>query len=340
MIWIAPSEKHPVSAAPAKRLRHAADQFHAKTQKSSAPIFALIFLLAALMAATAQSAPLGPGNQTRTLMMGDQQRSYLIHIPKGHNPKQPAPVILALHGAAMNAPMMAKFCGLNETSDKEGFIVVYPNGTGTGSFLIWNAGGLQGLLAADSADDVAFISQLLDDLGTVVKVDPRRVYACGMSNGGMMCYRLAAELSKRFAAIAPVAGTIAIDESKPEQPVSVIHFHGTEDNLVPFVTDENQVQSLMRFKGVEASVQTWVKLDGCRAQPKTDTLSKAGEEMKVTRQTYGGGKNGSEVVLITIEGGGHTWPGMEPMLDFLGKSALNISANDLMWQFFKKHKLK
>jgi polyhydroxybutyrate depolymerase len=313
---------------------------HFLTAASFAPVLGLVFLLAGPMTATAQSAPLGPGDHTRTLMMGDQQRTYLVHVPKSYDFKKPTPVILALHGAAMNASLMAEFCGLNETSDKEGFIVVYPNGTGAGVFLIWNAGGLQGVLAEGRADDVAFINKLLDDLATVVKVDAQRVYACGMSNDGMMCYRLAAELSKRFAAIAPVAGTIAIRESKPKQPVSVIHFHGTEDNLVPFVRDENNVQSFMRFKGVEDSVQTWVKLNGCRTQSKTDILSKAGDELKVTRQTYGGGKNGSEVVLITIEGGGHTWPGMESMVGFLGKSALNISANDLMWQFFKKHKLK
>jgi len=331
MHWDAPMEKDAAIETFGKRLRAAV---------CLTPVLGLLFLLAALMTATAQSAPLGPGNHTCTLTMGNQQRTYLVHIPKSYDFKKPTPLILALHGAAMNAPLMAEFCGLNETSDKEGFIVVYPNGTGAGAFLIWNAGGLQGLLTENHADDVAFISKLLDDLGTVVKVDSKRVYACGMSNGGMMCYRLAAELSKRFAAIAPVAGTIAIPESKPKQPVSVIHFHGTEDTLVPFVRDENDVQSFMRFKGVEDSVQTWVKLDGCRVQPKTDILSKTGEEMKVTRKTYGGGKNGAEVVLITIEGGGHTWPGMEPVLGLLGKSALNISANDLMWQFFKKHKLK
>ena len=89
-------------------------------------------------------------------------------------------------------------------------------------------------MAEGKADDVAFIGKLLDDLGTVVTVDEKRVYACGMSNGGMMCYRLAAELSDRIAAVAPVAGTIAIDESKPKRPVPVIHFHGTKDTIVPF----------------------------------------------------------------------------------------------------------
>jgi len=303
-------------------------------------VLGLILLLAALLRATAQTEPLSPGDHARTLMMGQQQRTYLVHIPKGHDLKKPTPVVLALHGAAMNGPLMAGFCGLSETSDQAGFVVVYPSGTGTGPFLTWNAGGFRGPMAEGRPNDVAFIGKVLDDLGTVVKVDSKRVYACGMSNGGMMCYRLAAELSDRIAAIAPVAGTIAIDESKPKRPVPVIHFHGTKDGFVPFAVATGNTPSFMHFKGVEESVQTWVKLNGCRAQPKTDTLSKVGDEMKVTRETHGGGKHGAEVVLIIIEGGGHTWPGMEPMVGFIGKSALNISANDLMWEFFQKHKLK
>jgi len=181
---------------------------------------------------------------------------------------------------------------------------------------------------------------LLDDLGTVVKVDGKRVYACGMSNGAMMCYRLAPELSDRIVAFAPVAGTIAIEESKPKRPVPVIHFHGTKDTLVPFERPKGKTPSFMRFKSVEDSIQTWVKLNGCDEKPRTETLSKDGDEMKVTRKTYSGGKDGSEVVLVVIEGGGHTWPGQQPPVGFIGKSAKNISANDLMWEFFQKHKLK
>jgi polyhydroxybutyrate depolymerase len=268
--------------------------------------------------------PLGPGDHTRTLMMGEQKRTYLVHVPKSFDPKKSAPVVLALHGAMMNGPMMVWFSGLNKTSDKAGFIVVYPSGTGRDPFLFWNAGGLKGKMAEGKADDVAFINQLVDDLGRVAKVDQKRVYACGMSNGGIMCYRLAAELSDRIAAIAPVAGSIAIDESKPKRPVPVIHFHGSKDSIVPFE---------------EESIQTWVKLNGCDATPKTDTLSKDGDEMKVIRKSYGGGKDGSEVVLVFIEEGGHTWPGQQPPVGFMGKSARNVSANDLMWEFFQKHRL-
>ena len=282
----------------------------------------------------ASTDPLGPGDHTRTLMMGEQKRTYLVHVPKDYDPKKPTPVVLALHGAAMNGPMMVWFSGLNTTADKSGFIVVYPSGTGTGPFLTWNAGGFKGKMAEGKADDVDFIGKLLDDLGTVVKVDEKRMYACGMSNGGMMCYRLAAELSDRIAAVAPVAGTIAIEESKPKRPVPVIHFHGTKDTFVPFVTVKGKTPAFMKLKGVEDSIQTWVKLNGCDEKPKT------GDEMKVIRKTYSGGKDGAEVVLIVIEEGGHTWPGQQPPVGFMGKSVKNVSANDLMWDFFKKHKLK
>ena len=298
---------------------------------------ACLFLLAL---SVAQPEAIGPGDHTRTLMMGEQKRTYLVHVPKGYDPKKPAPVVLALHGAAMNGQMMVWFSGLNKTSDQAGFIVVYPSGTGTEPFLRWNAGGFKGKMAEGKADDVAFIGKLLDDLSAVVKVDEKRVYACGMSNGGMMSYRLAAELSDRIAAIAPVAGTIAIEESKPKRPVPVIHFHGTKDTFVPFEIAKGKTPKFMKLKGVEDSIQTWVKLNGCEEKPKTDVLSKDGDEMKVTRKTYGGGKDGAEVVLVVIEEGGHTWPGQQPPVGFMGKSVKNISANDLMWEFFQKHKLK
>jgi polyhydroxybutyrate depolymerase len=284
----------------------------------------------------AQPEALGPGDHTRTLTVGGQERTYICHVPKGYDSKNPTPVVLALHGAAMNGSMMVWFSGLNKKSDEAGFIVVYPSGTGIGPFCTWNAGNF----GAKTADDVAFIGKLLDDLAAVVSVDEKRVYACGMSNGGMMCYRLAAELSERIAAIAPVAGTIAIDESKPKRPVPVIHFHGTKDNLVPFEAGKGKKPSFVKFEDVEGSIRTWVKLNGCEETPKTETLSKDGDETKVTRKIYGGGKEGAEVVLIVIEDGGHTWPGQQPPVGFIGKSAKNISANDLMWEFFQKHPMK
>ena len=287
-----------------------------------------------------RSDPLGPGDHARTLMMGEQKRSYLVHVPKKYDPKSPTAVVLALHGAAMDGSMMVSFSSLHKKSEESGFIVVYPSGLGVGPFRTWNAGGFTGKMAEGKADDVAFIGKLLDELGTVVTVDEKRVYACGMSNGGMMCYRLAAELSDRIAAIAPVAGTIAIEESQPKRPVSVIHFHGLQDQIVPYEMAKGKTPPFMKLKGVEDSIQTWVKLNGCGDKPTTDTLSKADDEMKVTRTTYRGGQDGSEVVLVIIEEGGHTWPGEQPPVSFIGKSVKNISANDLMWEFFEKHPMR
>jgi len=282
---------------------------------------------------------LTPGDHTRTLMVGELNRTYLVHVPKNFDAKKPTPVVLALHGAAMNGPMMATFCGMNDKSEAAGFIVVYPSGTGTGPFLTWNAGGLPRSMA-NKADDVAFIGKLLDDLATVTNVDAKRVYVCGMSNGAMMSYRLAAELSDRIAAIAPVAGTVTVTDPKPKRPVPVIHFHGTKDTFVPFDKPKDKAPQFMKLKSVDESIQLWVKLNGCDEKPKTEVLSKDGDEMKVTRATYSGGKDSAEVVLVTIEDGGHTWPGQKPPVGFIGKSAMNISANDLIWEFFQKHSLK
>jgi polyhydroxybutyrate depolymerase len=109
---------------------------------------------------------------------------------------------------------------------------------------------------------------------------------------------------------------------------------------VPFEAAKGRRSAFMKLQGVEDSIQTWVKLNGCAETPKTDTLSKDGDEMKVLRKTYGGGKDGSEVVLVVIEDGGHTWPGQQPPVGFIGKSVQNISANDLLWEFFQKHPRK
>jgi len=281
-----------------------------------------------------------PG-QARSLTVGDLKRTYFVHVPKGYDPETPTPVVLALHGATMNGPMMAWFSGLNKKADEAGFIAIYPNGTGTRSSFTWNGGNCCGSAMQNNVDDVAFIKALLDDLTQEFQIDTRRVYATGMSNGAIMAYRLASELSDRIAAIAPVAGTMATERCEPRQPVPVIHFHGTMDEFVPFTGGKGK-KSLTGtdFYSVDHSIQTWVKLNGCDPNPKADVLSKDGDELKVTRTTYGAGKDGAEVVLVVIEGGGHTWPGMSSTVTILGKSALNISANDLMWEFFQKHQRK
>jgi polyhydroxybutyrate depolymerase len=235
----------------------------------------------------------------------------------------------------MNAAMMARFCGLSEKADQAGFVVVYANGTGsTPFFLYWDAGGVRGR----AADDVGYVAKLLDDLATVVKVDHKRVFATGMSNGAMMCYRLAAELSQRIAAIAPIAGTVAVDRCEPRRAVSVLHFHGTRDGLVLYGGPDERTPKNIKFLSVEDTIRIWVEVNGCPKTPVIEDLQDvANDGTKVRKRQYGPGKEGTEVILYVIEGGGHTWPGRDARVRFLGKSTKDVSANDLMWDFFQRH---
>ena len=234
-------------------------------------------------------------DRTRTLQVDGRARSYIVHVPPKLDPKKPTPVVLAFHGAATNASIMAISTGLSDKADEAGFVVVYPNGTGKGDLLlVWNAGGWHGPKAEKEVDDVKFVRELLDDLPKVVNVDPKRIYATGISNGGMMCYRLAAEMSNRIAAIAPVSGTLAVEKCSPLRPVPVIHFHGTEDKLVPFNGPPQRTAKVFAFKSVEETISTWVKIDGCPTTPTTTKLPHKGDDgTTVERKTYGPGKEWS-----------------------------------------------
>jgi polyhydroxybutyrate depolymerase len=293
------------------------------------------WLLLALCAAD----PLSPGDHTRHLTVDGRERSYLVHVPPGYDHERAAPVVLVLHGAGTNANLTVRLTGMHAKADEANFIAVYPNGTGVGVFLTWNSGGRRGRWPENGVDDVKYLGAVLDDLETVCRVDPRRVYACGLSNGGMMCYRLAAEMSDRIAAIAPVAGTMTIDDPRPKRPVPVIHFHGSDDKIVP-PSGRTERAAALPFKSVAETIRIWREVNGCPEKPEeTEFPDKQGDGLTARRQTYGPGQNGAEVVLVEIEGGGHTWPGQKTPLGWIGKSTLNISANDLMWEFFQKHPL-
>jgi polyhydroxybutyrate depolymerase len=299
--------------------------------------------LAILSLAVAHADPVGPGDHTRTLTVGDRKRTYLVHVPKSYDGTKPYPVVLIYHGGASNAEQMVRFCGLNETADKAGFLAVYPSGTGRlATALTWNGGNCCAYAMLNQVDDVAFTRALLDDLTKVLQVDAKRVFATGMSNGAIMAYRLASELSDRIAAIAPVSGPMGTEKCSPKRPVPILHFHGTSDEFAPFKGGKGEKSlSGTDFYSVEHSIQAWVQANGCKAEPRTVELpDKAKDGTKVTRKTYGGGKDGAEVVLVVIEGGGHTWPGREPALKLLGKTTKKVSANELMWEFFQKHPMK
>ena len=296
-------------------------------------------LLNLLILPVMEAKPLNAGDHTRSIKVGELAREYIVHVPPSYDGKKPFPVVLVFHGGGSNAQQMIRFCGLSEKADQAGFLAVYPQGTGRlPRMLTWNAGNCCGYSMRQKVDDVAFVRALLDDLATVVQVDQKRIYATGMSNGAMISYRLASELADRIAAIAPVSGPMGTETCHPSRPVPVLHFHGTKDQFAAFEGGPGKRSiSQTDFFSVGHSIQAWVKANGCPEKPKVTQLpDKADDGMTVTRKTYGPGRNGSEVVLLVIEGGGHTWPGKEPLVQFLGPSTRDIVANDLIWEFFQK----
>jgi polyhydroxybutyrate depolymerase len=299
------------------------------------------FTLLTLMAADVEK--LKPGDHTRSVEVDKLARGYIVHVPKSYDGSKATPVVLAFHGGGSDAQGMVQFCGLNDTSDREGFIAVYPNGTGRlKKVLTFNGGNCCGYAKDNNIDDVAFTRALLDDLAKTVNVDTKRVYSTGMSNGAIITYRLASELSDRIAAVAPVAGPMGTEKCSPKRPVPVIHFHGTADEFAPFKGGIG-AKSLSKtdFYSVEHSIDAWIKANGCSDKPTVEKLpNKVDDGTSVIRKSYGSGKDGAEVVLIVIEGGGHTWPGHKTRLALLGKSTQNVSANDVMWEFFKRHPMK
>lgn len=301
------------------------------------------FLASALLSLMAdEPAKLQAGDHARSVEVDKLPRKYLVHVPKSYDGTKPYPVVLSFHGGGSNAEGMVRFCGLNDKADEAGFIVVYPSGTGRlEKALTWNGGNCCGYAMQNKIDDVAFTRALLDDLDKVVKVDGKRIFATGMSNGAIISYRLAAELSDRIAAIAPVGGPMGTESCSPKRPVPVLHFHGTADEFAPFQGGKGTKSlSGTEFYSVEHSIKAWVKANGCKEEPEVvKEPDREKDGTNIVRKTYGGGKDGAEVVLIVIEGGGHTWPGRQPPLAYLGKSTKNISANDVMWEFFKKHPL-
>lgn len=272
----------------------------------------------------------------RPLTVDGLKRSYHVHLPKTYDATKPTPVVVVLHGAGTNGKIMELFCGMTAQADTSGFIVVYPNGTGTGEiFLTWNAGSFPGPLANKKPDDIAYLNAVLDDLATVANVDKKRTYVCGMSNGGMMAYRAAAEMSGRFAAMANIAGTLVLDKWEPKHPMPVLHIHGTKDGLVPFNGGDKKALAFLRFPSVEDNVKTCCTFNGCGETPQVTELPTAKDKYKVTKKDYGKGKNGAEVVLYVIEDGGHTWPGRAAPT-VLGPATNNLNANEIIWDFCRR----
>jgi polyhydroxybutyrate depolymerase len=269
---------------------------------------------------------------TRNITLNGLKRSYTVYIPKAL-PKGPVPVILAFHPLLGTSKDFAKTTNLSEQAGRLGFVVVFPQGYGRS----WNAGDCCGRAQKQGVDDVAFIRELLDDLASVVNVDSRRVFATGFSNGAKMAYRLACELSQRIAAIATVGAAISMSDftCNPKRPVPVLHFHGLEDEHAPFKGGPSKEQPSAVQQSVPGTIRLWLQRNSCAND--TRLTYKKGA---ATCVTYLNCQKQAEVILCTIEGMGHVWPGYTPprwMERWLGPGTHDISATDFIVNFFRAH---
>jgi polyhydroxybutyrate depolymerase len=301
-------------------------------------IFGLLLLLlfGGILWAQKPKLTLLPGDQQGSIVHQGIRRHFLIHIPEKLAREKGLPLIFVLHGGGGTPLTVAKLTGFSQLGDSAGFIVVYPQAVNRH----WNDGrAVKGFRSQrQGVDDVGFIAALIDTMVARFAVDRHRVYAAGISNGGMMCLRLGCELSFRLAAIASVAAALPeklARESKPVAPISVLMINGTEDPVVPY---QGGGVGLFAKRGrvisVEKTVDFWVKNNGCTAKP-VATEPVNNELGRVKKRVYSGGRDGSEVVLYTIEGGGHIWPGGERRPSHFGTYSQDINATRVIWEFFQ-----
>ena len=296
------------------------------------------------------------------IRVGADDRTCLVHVPDGIASGDSVPLLLSFHGSAWNAATMRDVTGFDAWADAEGFVVAYPDGSGPGDVHSWNAGSCCSFALDADVDDLGFIDRLLDELLVRYPIDPRRVYACGFSNGGMLVHRLGAVRAERFAAIAVVSGAIFPGERAPGIPMPTLLIHGTGDAIVPYDGGWGALRTLSGKTQPALSVAEaagfWRANNGCDESPILENLRDA-----VVRR-YEGCALGASVVLYTLAGGDHSWPTVTrreidlPLegadLDALlrlsgedgssGESALwdlleeGIDASAVIWRFFESRR--
>jgi polyhydroxybutyrate depolymerase len=273
-----------------------------------------------------------------------EERSYLIDLPSSYNPTDSYPLVLVFHGGGGNAESMKELTNFTQKAEQEEFIVVYPDGTGklNKRLLTWNCGFCCGYALENNIDDIGFIRSLIEHLQEKYTINSNMIYATGLSNGGIMSYYLGAELSDIFAAIAPVAaqigGQTAVQEDlwqipEPEYPVSVISFNGMNDSRVPYNGGTSNETHVYSWMSANESISFWVEQNQCNETAQRN-ISKSGN---IITDTYTKGKNNTEVTLITIVNGTHSWPGGQKGWKNGAEPTKEINATDLIWDFFKNH---
>ncbi len=249
---------------------------------------------------------------------GGLVRHYLLHVPASYQAGTPAALIFNFHGYDSNSAQQESLSGMSAKADEAGFIVVYPDGISKG----WSDGP-----GPDGLHDLEFVRDLIGALESQYNIDPKRIYATGMSNGGGMANRVGCSMADLFAAIAPDAGAYNFwQDCSPTRPMPVLAFHGLQDQLAPYAGSGFDVME----PPIEDWAAAWASRDGCLAAPVVSTPAET-----VTVRTWSTCQGNAEVLLYTLADEGHSWPGSPTMPSAITSQAVN--ATDLMWDFFQAH---
>ncbi|MET0385871.1 MAG: PHB depolymerase family esterase [Polyangiales bacterium] len=265
---------------------------------------------------TCASAQPEPGERTAMLEHGGRMRRYLLHVPPGL-PASPVPLVLDFHGNGSSARQEASGSGWAEKADAKGFVVAYPDGVGGG----WNVGNCCGEALAEKIDDVGFAKALVTALSSEACIDPRRVYATGISNGAGLSHRLACEAADVFAAIAAASADLVTDPCTPARPISELSVRGLDDTLVAYAGG-NTGSTGWYSPGAKGTLDLWKTIDMCTGA--VDTTSREHCE------TYASCAAGVEITLCSLPGTGH----------ILYNNSLDFSVPDVAWEMFERQPMR
>ena len=289
----------------------------------------VIIALPLLLALREATMFVAANRSTGTITSSGERREYNLYISPSYDRKKPAPLVISLHGAGMWGASHEATSGWDRVADQHGFIVVYPTGVSGNGPHIWRENEGAGL-----AKDVTFIADLIDSLSASYQIDQRRVYVNGLSNGGGMSFALSCLLPERIAAVGMVGAAQLLPFSwcPSTRPVPMIDFHGTADLQIPYYGGSSWVAPT-GFPNVRTWTTQWAARNRCQATPTDSAVAR-----DVTRRAYGRCADDADVVLYTIQGGGHTWPGGGYLPAWLvGRTTRSIDASSVMWAFFEEH---
>jgi polyhydroxybutyrate depolymerase len=269
------------------------------------------------------------GTAKQTLAFDGADRTYLLHVPASYDGTKPVPVVFEFHGHGSSAAQQIVYGDFRPLAEREGFLVVAPDGQGTPRHFTYGAA----VSGGTEADDVAFSVALLDDLEARLCIDARRVFATGMSNGGALSSVIACRAPDRFAAVAPVAAFFYFpDCAKGGRPAPILAMMGTSDPVVPYAGGRVNCCGNPTITAAEDTMAKFAARSSCKEPFVEDRPSPS-----IRHRHWDGCAEHGAVELYAVEGGGHTWPGSPVKIAALGATTDELVATDTIWAFFTQH---